>query len=196
MLGKRYHRGFLAASLLASLGLFTYSAKTQNALVSESRNWWRDPNVSERYKNWLREDVVYIVTDQERKDFKSLTSDKQRDDFIVAFWERRNPTPGSPQNKFKEEHYRRLAYSNQHFAAGIPGWKTDRGRIYVLYGPPDSVESHPELSPPVQIWHYSLFGGCPDVGLKFTDNSSSGDYRLNDADVFWIRQVCGGEKVH
>ena len=95
------------------------------------------------YKKWLNEDVSYIITDEERAAFKQLSNDEERDNFIEAFWARRDPTPDTPENEFKEEHYRRIAYANEHFAAGIPGWKTDRGRMYVMYGPADEIESHP-----------------------------------------------------
>jgi GWxTD domain-containing protein len=141
------------------------------------------------YKKWLNEDVVYIITDQERSDFKQLATDKQRDDLIEQFWERRNPTPGSPENKFKEEQYRRIAYSNEHFAAAIPGWKTERGRIYIIYGPPNSVESHTDASPPIQIWHYALLEGSSNVALTFTDKSGAGDYTLEDTDLDWLRKM-------
>jgi GWxTD domain-containing protein len=130
----------LAALLLASLCLPLISSYAQDqAPVQRSPRGWLDANVKEEYKNWLREDVVYIITDQERADFKNLMTDQQRDEFVIAFWERRNPTPGAPENKFKEEHYRRLAYANQHFASGMPGWRTDRGRIYIMFGPPDKL---------------------------------------------------------
>ena len=87
------------------------------------------------YKKWLDEDVAWIITDEERAAFKQLSNDEERDNFIEAFWQRRDPTPDTEENEFKEEHYRRIAYANEHFAAGIPGWKTDRGRIYIMYGP-------------------------------------------------------------
>src|SRR5260370_20899257 len=80
------------------------------------------------YKKWLNEDVVWIITDQERAAFKQLSNDEERDNFIEAFWQRRDPTPDTEENEYKEEHYRRIAYANEHFAAGIPRWKTDRGR--------------------------------------------------------------------
>jgi len=99
--------------------------------------------LSKTYKKWLNEDVVWIITDQERAAFKQLSNDEERDNFIEAFWQRRDPTPDTEENEYKEEHYRRIAYSNEHFAAGIPGWKTDRGRIYIMYGPADEVDSHP-----------------------------------------------------
>jgi GWxTD domain-containing protein len=99
--------------------------------------------VSGSYKKWLDEDVRWIITDEERSAFRQLSNDEERDQFIEAFWQRRDPTPDTIENEFKEEHYRRIAYSNEHFAAGIPGWKTDRGRMYIMYGPADEIESHP-----------------------------------------------------
>ncbi len=94
------------------------------------------------YKKWLNEDVGYIITDEERKAFKRLSTDDERENFIEAFWLRRDPTPDTEENEFKEEHYRRIAYANERFASGIPGWKTDRGRIYIVYGPPDEIDDH------------------------------------------------------
>ncbi len=99
--------------------------------------------LSRTYKKWLNEDVVWIISDQERAAFKQLSNDEERDNFIEAFWQRRDPTPDTEENEFKEEHYRRIAYANEHYAAGIPGWKTDRGRIYIMYGPPDEIECAP-----------------------------------------------------
>ena len=99
--------------------------------------------LSSTYKKWLKEDVRYIITPEEEAAFKQLSNDEERDQFIEQFWLRRDPTPDTPENEFKEEHYRRIAYANEHFAAGIPGWKTDRGRIYIIWGPPDQIESHP-----------------------------------------------------
>ena len=89
------------------------------------------------YRKWLDEDVRWIISDEERAAFKQLSNDEERDQFIEAFWQRRDPTPDTEENEFKEEHYQRMAYANEHFAAGIPGWKTDRGRIYIMYGKPD-----------------------------------------------------------
>ena len=99
--------------------------------------------LSKTYKKWLNEDVVWIITDEERAAFKQLSNDEERDNFIEAFWQRRDPTPDTEENEYKEEHYRRIAYANEHFAAGIPGWKSDRGRIYIMYGPADEIDSHP-----------------------------------------------------
>src|SRR5580698_7576837 len=95
------------------------------------------------YKKWLNEDVSYIITDEERAAFKQANDDEEREQFIEQFWLRRDPTPDTDENEFKEEHYRRIAYANEHFASGLPGWRTDRGRIYIMWGPPDEVDSHP-----------------------------------------------------
>ena len=95
------------------------------------------------YKKWLNEDVRWIITDEELSAFKKLSNNTERDQFIEGFWLRRDPTPDTAENEYNEEHYRRIAYANEHYAAGIPGWKTDRGRIYVMYGPPTSIDSHP-----------------------------------------------------
>src|SRR6202140_3303752 len=99
------------------------------------------------YRKWLNEDVAYIITDEERATFKRLQTDEEREQFIEQFWLRRDPTPDTVENEFKEEHYRRIAYANEHYASGIPGWKTDRGRIYITFGPPDEIESHPSGGP-------------------------------------------------
>src|SRR5690348_14732933 len=95
------------------------------------------------YRKWLNEDVTYIITDEEKAAFKRLQTDEEREQFIEQFWLRRDPTPDTAENEFKEEHYRRIAYANERYASGIPGWKTDRGRIYITFGPPDENESHP-----------------------------------------------------
>ncbi len=95
------------------------------------------------WKKWLNEEVVYIITDEEKKSFHSLATDDEREQFVEQFWLRRDPTPDTEENEYREEHYRRIAYANERFASGIPGWKTDRGKIYIEYGPADEVESHP-----------------------------------------------------
>jgi GWxTD domain-containing protein len=146
------------------------------------------------YKKWLDEDVRWIITDQERQAFKQLSNDEERDQFIEAFWQRRDPTPDTEENEFKEEHYRRMAYANEHFAAGIPGWKTDRGRIYVMYGAADEVESHPsggtyerpmeegggETSTfPFEDWRYRYLEGIgQEVIIEFVDSCMCGDYHM------------------
>ena len=144
------------------------------------------------YKKWLDEDVPYIITDDERKAFMSLANDEEREAFIENFWLRRNPNPDSPENEFREEHYRRIQYANDHYAAGKPGWKSDRGHIYIAFGAPDSIDSHPsgglyERPPeegggetstfPFEIWHYRYIEGVGEnVNIEFVDTCQCGDY--------------------
>ncbi|MGB7759737.1 MAG: GWxTD domain-containing protein [Bryobacteraceae bacterium] len=146
------------------------------------------------YRKWLNEDVSYIITDEERAAFKRLNTDEEREQFIENFWLRRDPTPDTVENEFKEEHYRRIAYANEHFASGIPGWKTDRGRIYIVYGPPDEIEDHSaggfyerpaeegggETSTyPFQQWRYRYVDGIGNnVVLEFVDPTMSGEFHL------------------
>jgi GWxTD domain-containing protein len=150
--------------------------------------------VSKTYKKWLDEDVRWIITDEEQKAFKLLSNDEERDQFIEAFWQRRDPTPDTVENEFKEEHYRRMAYANEHFAAGIPGWKTDRGRMYIMYGPPDEIDAHPsggsyerpmeegggETSTfPFEDWRYRYLEGVgQEVNIEFVDTCMCGEYHM------------------
>jgi GWxTD domain-containing protein len=146
------------------------------------------------YKKWLDEDVRYIITDEERSAFKQLSNDEERDNFIEAFWARRDPTPDTVENEFKEEHYARIAYANEHFPAGIPGWKTDRGRMYIMYGKPDEIDSHPsggtynrpmeegggETSTyPFETWRYRYLEGIgQEIIIEFVDTCMCGDYHM------------------
>jgi len=91
------------------------------------------------YKNWLDQDVSYIITDEERKAFKALKTDEERDQFIENFWLRRDPDPDTPENEYKEQYFERIQYANEKFSSGIPGWRTDRGRIYIMFGKPDEL---------------------------------------------------------
>jgi GWxTD domain-containing protein len=150
--------------------------------------------LSKTYKKWLDEDVVYIISDEERKAFKQLSNDEERDQFIEAFWQRRDPTPDTEENEFKEEHYRRIEYANEHFAAGIPGWKSDRGRIYIEYGAADEIDSHPsggtyerpmeegggETSTfPFEDWRYRYLEGIgQEVIIEFVDSCMCGDFHM------------------
>jgi GWxTD domain-containing protein len=109
------------------------------------------------YQHWLDEDVRWIISEEERAAFEKLTTDDERKHFVEQFWLRRDPTPGTTENEFKEEHYRRVAYSNTHFAAQIMGSLTDRGRIYIGYGPPDAVHAQTENGLPKEVWHYDAF---------------------------------------
>lgn len=137
--------------------------------------------VAPEYHKWLDEDVRWLISAQEEQEFLQLRTDEQRDHFVVEFWERRNPSPGSKENTFKEEHYRRLAFANQHFAASVPGWKTDRGHVYVVYGPPDFVLKHPSsgANRPEELWSYRHIPGADnDVTLKFVDRCACGEFVL------------------
>ncbi len=150
--------------------------------------------LSKTYKKWLDEDVRWIITDQEKSAFMQLSNDEERDQFIEAFWQRRDPTPDTEENEFKEEHYRRIAYANEHYPAGIPGWRTDRGHMYIVFGPPDEIESHPsggsyerpmeegggETSTfPFEQWRYRYIEGIgQEVIIEFVDTCMCGDYHM------------------
>jgi len=150
--------------------------------------------LSKTYKKWLEEDVIWIITDEERAAFKQLSNDEERDNFIEAFWQRRDPTPDTEENEYKEEHYQRIAYANEHFAAGVPGWRTDRGRVYIVYGKPDEIESHPsggtyerpleegggETSTfPFETWRYRYIEGIgQEVIMEFVDTCMCGEYHM------------------
>jgi len=147
-----------------------------------------------QYKKWLNEDVIYIISPEERSAFVHLTTNEEREQFIEQFWQRRNPDPDSAENTFKEEHYRRIAYTNEHYASGIPGWKTDRGRIYIMWGPPDEIDSHPSGGSydrpsnegggststfPFEDWRYRYLEGIgEDVNIEFVDPTMTGEYHL------------------
>ena len=146
------------------------------------------------YRDWVQYDVAYIITDAEKQAFNRLSNDDERDQFIEQFWLRRDPTPDTAENEFKEEHYRRIAYVNEHFASGVPGSRTDRGMIYIKYGAPDEIEAHPSggtyqrpieqgvaqtMTYPFEIWRYRYLEGIgTNVLLEFVDQSQSGEYRL------------------
>ena len=161
-------------------------AKKQKALERELAGPW---------KKWLNEDVVYIITDEEKQAFKRLRTDEERQQFVEQFWLRRDPTPDTEENEYKEEHYRRIAYANDHYASGIPGWKTDRGRIYIKYGAPDEIDSHPsggsyerpieegggETSTyPFEDWRYRYIDGVgSNIVIEFVDTTMSGEYHIS-----------------
>ena len=136
------------------------------------------------FRRWLSEDVAYIITDDERAAFKRLQSDAERDHFVEQFWLRRDPTPGTVENEFKEEHYRRIAYANEHYASAVPGWKTDRGRIYITYGPPDEKESHASTtgansSFASEQWLYHHIEGVgTNIAVEFVSTPGTGEYRM------------------
>jgi len=147
-----------------------------------------------QYKQWLNEDVVYIISPEERTAFLQYSTNEEREQFIEQFWLRRSGNPDLPENDFKEEHYRRIAYANEHFASGIPGWKTDRGRTYIIWGPADEVDSHPTggtydrpmeegggstSTYPWETWRYRYLEGLGNnIIIEFVDPSGSGEYHM------------------
>jgi GWxTD domain-containing protein len=147
-----------------------------------------------QYRQWLNEDVIYIISPEERNAFLQLDTNEEREQFIEQFWLRRSSNPDLPDNDFKEEHYRRIAYANEHYASGIPGWKSDRGRTYIMWGPADEVDSHPTggtYDRPMEEgggstttyawekWRYRYLEGIGEnVEIEFVDPSGSGEYHL------------------
>jgi GWxTD domain-containing protein len=160
----------------------------------KARDAQRSEEAEKYFQKWLSEDVVYIINPEEKSVFEQLTTPEEKEQFIEQFWYRRDPDPRTSENEFKEEHYRRIAYANERFASGYPGWLTDRGRIYIMHGPPAEIESRPSggqyLRPinegggttstfPFEIWRYRNIDGVgDDILLEFVDASLSGEYKL------------------
>ena len=196
----RFSRAFAACAVFMALGLGAVCAQEIPAPAPRADKDARKKmkqvykELGEAYKHWLDEDVVYIISPDERRAFLQLSTNEEREQFIEQFWLRRSSNPDLPDNDFKEEHYRRIAYANEHFASGIPGWKTDRGRIYIIWGPADEVQSHPTggtydrpaaegggttSTYPWETWRYRHLDGVgEDVELEFVDPSGSGEYHL------------------
>lgn len=175
--------------LMASAGmvLAAWHTTTKASVVSQQTN----QNADDKWQKWLNEDVVYIISAQERTDFQKLTTDGEREQFVVQFWTRRDPTPDTPENEFKVEHYRRIAYANDHYEGSVPGWKTDRGRIYIVYGPPDEIDSHPlggtytrptsegggsAETYPFEDWRYRHVAGIGSLDIEFVN--TDGEFRM------------------
>src|SRR4026209_1385485 len=196
----------LALSLTVAAGsiAFAQSQKQTQDPSEKPRNV--KPELKKAYKDWLDKDVPYVITDEERKAFKKLASDDERERFIEEFWRRRDPDPDTDENEFKEEYYERIAYANENFASGIPGWKSDRGRIWIMYGKPDERETHPSggsyerpsyegggntTTYPFEIWFYRYLAGVGSgVEIEFVDPTGSGEYRIarnpNEKDALWM----------
>lgn len=178
----------------------TNNPPSQETLTKEQRKEQKKKarrtlkELDSQYKQWLSEDVIYIIAPEERNAFLQLETNEEREQFIEQFWLRRSNNPDLPDNDYKEEHYRRIAYTNEHYASGIPGWKTDRGRIYIMWGPADEVDSHPSggtydrpmeegggstTTYPWEKWRYRYLEGIGEnVELEFVDPSGSGEYHL------------------
>lgn len=191
-----YQKVALRLALVAASALFAspavLSQEQQQDPSSKPRNV--KPELKKAYKDWLDKDVTYIITDEERKAFKKLATDDERERFIEEFWRRRDPDPDTEENEFKEEYYERIAYANEHFSSGIPGWKTDRGRIWIMYGKPDERETHPmggsyerpsyegggsTTTYPFETWFYRYLPGVGSgIEIEFVDPTGSGEYRI------------------
>jgi GWxTD domain-containing protein len=208
--GKAVQAGLISGSLLAtglvSQGLFAADKKkavdTNRETVAKPLTDKQKKRQEEKlrkelegpYRKWLNEDVLYIITDEEKSAFKRMSTEDERENFIESFWLRRDPTPDTNENEYKEEHYRRIAYTNERYASGIPGWKTDRGRIYITFGPPDENESHPSggtyerpyeegggttSTYPFEKWRYRYLEGIgSDIIIEFVDTTMTGEYRM------------------
>ena len=191
--------GRLTVTLLAALfavppGLAQKNKTGDSGKDPSEKNRNVKPELKKAYKDWLEKDVAYIITDDERRAFKKLETDEERERFIEEFWRRRDPDPDTDENEFREEYYERIAYANEHYTSGIPGWKTDRGRIYITWGKPDEVESHPSggsyeresyegggstSTYPFERWFYRYLPGVGSgIELEFVDPTGSGEYRL------------------
>jgi GWxTD domain-containing protein len=201
--------GFCAAAAVLSSALLLRAGDKENKAEPAKRETVAKPMTEKQrrkqeekyrkelegpFRKWLNEDVGYIITDEERTAFKRLSTDEEREQFIEQFWLRRDPTPDSTENEYKEEHYRRIAYANERFASGIPGWKTDRGRIYITFGPPDEIEDHPSGGSyqrpieegggttstfPFAKWRYRWIENVgTDVIIEFVDPTMTGEYRM------------------
>ena len=164
------------------------------------------------FKKWLEQDVGYIISPEEKEAFYHLNTEEEREQFIEQFWLRRDPTPDTIENEFREEHYRRIAYANERFfGGGYPGWKTDRGRMYIMHGPPAEIEPYPtggfytRLPEeggggtsvfPFERWRYRYIEGVGDsVVLEFVDTCMCGEYHLtmdpSEKDVLWLTPGAG-----
>src|SRR3982075_1254362 len=190
-----YHKVALRLAILIALLLCAapriFSQDVQDP-TSKPRNV--KPELKKAYKDWLDHDVAYIITDEERKAFKKLETDDERERFIEEFWRRRDPDPDTDENEVREEYYERMPDANEHYAPGIPGWKTDRGRIYITWGKPDETESHPSggsynresyegggstSTYPFEKWFYRYLPGVGSgIEIEFVDPTGSGEYRI------------------
>ncbi|MFZ0430637.1 MAG: GWxTD domain-containing protein [Acidobacteriota bacterium] len=195
-------------ALKALLGAVFGMALLLTSLPAQDRDQpVKDEEAQDYYSKWLNEDVVYIITPEERSVFEHLATPEEKDQFIEQFWRRRDPDPTTAENEFKEEHYRRIAYANEHFHAGVAGWRTDRGMIYIRFGPPTGMEKHPEggtyqrkmtegggttYTHPFEVWFYNHIDGVGDgIEIEFVDTSHTNNYRIainpdeKDA-LFWV----------
>ena len=199
MSSVKFSRIFALTVLVLSLGVLSAFGQKDKDKDKPSVDPTSNPRtvkveLKEAYKRWLNTDVAYIITKDEKRAFQALTTDEERENFIENFWRRRDPNPDTEENEYREEYYERIAYANEHFSSGIPGWKTDRGRIYIAWGKPDSIETHPTggaydrpswegggstTTYPFEIWWYRHLDGVGDgIEIEFVDPTGTGEYRI------------------
>lgn len=192
-----FTRNFVLAVVVLALGALSGFAQDPKGTPTEdvsnnARNVKKE--LKDAYKKWINNDVSYIITKEEKKAFYALQTDEERENFIENFWRRRDPNPDTEENEYREEYYERIAYANEHFTSGIPGWKTDRGRIYIAWGKPDSVETHPTggsydrpsyegggstTTYPFEVWFYRHLDNVGEgLEIEFVDPTGTGEYRL------------------
>jgi GWxTD domain-containing protein len=185
----------LAAIILittAALALAAWQSGPSQTNSSETQGKTNRVKTSP-YSKWLDQEIVYIITREECAAFQKLTTNEERDKFFEQFWSRRDPTPGTIDNEFKVEHYRRIAYADERFRtqSGKPGWQTDRGHLYIVYGPPDEIETHPKgIWVPIasEAWMYRHLEGIGEnVMVNFLDKTQTEDYRLTPESLSMLK---------
>lgn len=189
-----FRRTLLRISLLFALALLVPQTIAQTSSPTGPQNKQRKikPEPDRAFLDWSR-DIEPIISSAELDAWKKLQTNEEREKFIEDFWHRRDPDPDTSENEYREAYYERVAYVNEHFSSGIPGYKTDRGRIYLKYGKPDEVVSHPaggryerEASEgsgststyPFERWFYRNIPGRSGADIEFVDPTGTGEYRL------------------
>ena len=185
-----------SATLILFVTVVSFSqTPTQTPVDPKDRPINYKPEPNKAFKEWVTKDVPYILTDAERRAFAALKTDEERENFINTFWNNRDPNPETEENEYRDEYYERIAYANEHFSSGIPGWRTDRGRIYITRGKPDSIEAHPSggqydrpsyegggstTTYPFETWFYRHIDGVGDgIEVEFVDPTGTGEYRIS-----------------
>jgi GWxTD domain-containing protein len=196
MFKEKLFRNLLLTTLIlasvAAVGFAQDPNKPSEDPMTKARKFGKEKE--KIYQDWVNKDVPYIITGDEKKAFKTLKTDEEREAFIENFWRRRDPNPDTEENEYREEYYERIAYANEHFASGIPGWKTDRGRTYIAFGKPDGIESHPSggsydrpsyegggstSTYPFETWFYRHLDNVGDgIEIEFVDPTGTGEYRI------------------
>ena len=192
MFSRRVVPGLVAVVLCSTLICSVTAQSSRSTPDQKQRQAKAEPNKA--YIEWPEKDVSLIITPEELKAYKKLQTDEEREQFIRIFWDQRDPDPDTEENEYKEEYYQRIAYANEHFSSGKPGWMTDRGRVYIKFGKPDQIESYPtggsyQRQPhegggttstyPFERWFYRHIPGVRSgVDIEFVDPTGSGEYRL------------------